>query len=93
MSIIYSALLCGAPALEELDLASDFPFVVDSGPDGSNMVSAIAELRVLRLNECYLPANCPLFHHSSNRPGHATHAQPCHPLFSYQRRRWQPSSD
>jgi len=62
MSTIYGALLCGAPALEEFDLASDLPFVVDSGPDGSNMVSAIAELRALRLDECYLPANCYLFH-------------------------------
>jgi len=62
MSIIYGALLCGAPALEEFDLASDLPFVVDSGHDGSNMASAIAELRVLRLDECYLPPNCSLFH-------------------------------
>jgi hypothetical protein len=62
MSIIYGALLCGAPALEEFDLASDLPFVVDSGSDGGNMVTAIAELRVLRLDECYLPANCSLFH-------------------------------
>jgi len=62
MNIIFGALLCGAPALEEFDLASDPPFVVDSGPDGSNVVSAIAELRVLRLNECYLPANSSLFH-------------------------------
>lgn len=64
MSIIYGALLCGAPALEEFDLASDLdlPFVVDAGLDGSNMVSAIAKLRVLSLDECYLPANCTLFH-------------------------------
>lgn len=62
VSIIFGALLCGAPALEEFDLASDPPFVVDSDPAGSNMVSAIAELRVLRLDECYLPANCSLFH-------------------------------
>jgi hypothetical protein len=62
MSIIYGALLCGTPALEEFDLASDLPFLVDSGPDRSEMVSSIAELRVLRLDEYYLPANCFLFH-------------------------------
>jgi len=62
MNIIYGALLCGAPALEELDLASELPFVVDSGPDRSNMVTAMAELRVLRLDECYLPTNCFLFY-------------------------------
>jgi hypothetical protein len=62
MSIIYGGLLRGAPALEEFDLASDLPFVVDSGPDGSNMASPIPELRVLRLDECYLPQNCSLFH-------------------------------
>jgi F-box-like len=62
MGIIYGALHCGAPALEEFDLASDLPFVVDSGPDGSNLVFAIAELRVLRLDQCYLPADCSLFH-------------------------------
>ena len=62
MSIIYGSLLCGAPALEEIDLASDVPFVVDSGPDGSNVISAIAELRVLRLDEFHFPANCPLLH-------------------------------
>jgi hypothetical protein len=62
MNIMYGTLLCGAPALEELDLASEQPFVVDSGPDRSTMLSAIAELRVLRLDECYLPANCFLFH-------------------------------
>ena len=62
ISIVYGALLCGAPALEEFDLASDLPFLVDSGPDRSKMVDGIAELRVLRLDECYLPANCFLFH-------------------------------
>jgi hypothetical protein len=61
MSIIYGVLLGGAPALEEFDLASDLPFVVDSGPDGGS-VSAVPELRVLRLDECYLPTNCSLFH-------------------------------
>jgi hypothetical protein len=61
MGIIYGALHCGAPALEEFDLASDLPFVVDSGPDGSDM-PVIPELRVLRLDECYLPTNCSLFH-------------------------------
>ena len=62
ISIVYGALLCGAPALEEFDLASDLPFLVDSGPDRSKIVDGIAELRVLRLDECYLPANCFLFH-------------------------------
>lgn len=62
VGIVYGALLCGAPALEEFDLASDLPFVVNSGPDGSNMTSSTAELRVLRLDGCYLPANCTLFH-------------------------------
>jgi hypothetical protein len=62
MTIIYGALLCGTPALEELDLASDIPFLVDLGPDRNEMLSAITELRVLRLDECYLPANCFLFY-------------------------------
>ena len=62
VSVIYGALLYGAPALEEFDLASDLPFVVDSDLDRKNMASTIAELRVLRLDECYLPANCFLFH-------------------------------
>jgi hypothetical protein len=62
MSIIYGALLRGAPALEEFDLSSDLPFLADSSPDRSEVVPAIAELRVLRLDECYLPANCFLFH-------------------------------
>lgn len=71
MNIIYGALLCGAPALEEIDLASDVPFVIDSGPDEGNIVSAIAELRVLCLDQCYFPANCSLFH-----PG-LTHLRLC----------------
>jgi hypothetical protein len=62
INIVYGALLCGAPALEEFDLASDLPFLVDSGPDRSTMLSAIAELRMLRLDECYLPEDCFLFH-------------------------------
>jgi hypothetical protein len=62
VSIIYGAVLCGAPALEEFDLASDLPFLVDSGPDRNKMVDTVEELRVLRLDECYLPANSFLFH-------------------------------
>ena len=60
--IIYGALLCSAPALEEFDLASDLPFLVDSGSDRNKMVDAVEELRLLRLDECYLPANSFLFH-------------------------------
>lgn len=33
IAIVYGALLCGAQALEEFDLVSDLPFLVDSGPD------------------------------------------------------------
>jgi hypothetical protein len=62
MSIVYGALLGGTLALEELDLASDLPFLADSGPDRSELVPSIAKLRVLRLDECYPPANCFLFH-------------------------------
>ena len=60
--IIYGALLCSAPALEEFDLASDLPFLVDSGSDRNTMVDAVEELRVLRLDECYLSTSSFLFH-------------------------------
>ena len=62
LSILYGALCRGAPVLEELDLASDVPFIVRSGPEWSTMASSIAKLRVLRIDECNLPADCFLFH-------------------------------
>jgi hypothetical protein len=62
LSILYGILCRGAPVLEELDLASDVPFIVYSGPEWSAMTSAMAKLRVLRLGECVLPADCFLFH-------------------------------
>jgi len=62
LSFVYGALCSGAPVLEELDLGSDVPFMVHSGPEWSTMASAIAELRVLRLEQCFLPADGFLFH-------------------------------
>ena len=62
LSFVYAALCGGAPVLEELDLGSDVPFMVHSGPEWSTMASAIAQLRVLRLEQCFLPADSFLFH-------------------------------
>ncbi|KAI9510530.1 hypothetical protein F5148DRAFT_573080 [Russula earlei] len=62
MGLVYAALCRGAPALEEFDLASNPPLLVHSGPDKDTMTSALAELRVLRLDQCYLPPDCFLFH-------------------------------
>lgn len=59
MSIISDTLCRGASALEELDLAPDRPFLAYSGPDRSTMTNVVfAELRVLRLDQCYPPADC-----------------------------------
>ena len=62
LSFVYGALCGGAPVLEELDLGSDVPFMAHSGPEWSTMASAIAQLRVLRLEQCFLPADGFLFH-------------------------------
>ncbi|KAH9964753.1 hypothetical protein BJV74DRAFT_302471 [Russula compacta] len=62
MNIVYGALCRGAPALEELELGSDLPFLVHSGPDKNAMTSAIANLRALSLHDCHLPTNSFLFH-------------------------------
>jgi hypothetical protein len=62
LSIVYGTLCRGALALEELNLASDVPFIVYSGPEWSAMISAFADLRMVHLDECYLPADCFLFH-------------------------------
>ena len=62
LSFVYAALCGGAPVLEELDLGSDVPLMVHSGPEWGTMASAIAELRVLRLEQCFLPADSFLFH-------------------------------
>lgn len=62
LSILYGVLCRGAPVLEELDLASDVPFIVHSGPEWSTMACVIAKLRVLRLDEYNLPADSFLFH-------------------------------
>lgn len=62
MSVVYGALCGGAPALEELDLASELPFQAHSGPDRTAMVSAIARLRALCLDQCHLPEDTFLLH-------------------------------
>lgn len=62
LSFVYGALCSGAPVLEELDLGSDVPFMVHSGPEWSTMASVIAKLRVLHLEQCFLPADGFLFH-------------------------------
>ncbi|KAH9967516.1 hypothetical protein BC827DRAFT_1152816 [Russula dissimulans] len=62
LSIVYGALCRGTPALEELEFASDAPFLVGSGPDRTTMLPVIAAMRVLRLDQCYLPQDCFLFH-------------------------------
>ncbi|KAI0251768.1 hypothetical protein BJV78DRAFT_407246 [Lactifluus subvellereus] len=70
MSIIYGTLCRGAMALEELDLASDRPYLAYSSSDRSTMTDVVfAELRVLRLDQCYPPADCFLF------PPGLTHVQ------------------
>ena len=60
IAIVYGALCQGAPALEELDLSSEIPLRVKSGPN-STIMSVFAELRTLRLDLCFVPADCFLF--------------------------------
>ena len=63
MDVVFGALCRGAPSLEELDLAPDPPFLVPSAPDRNTTIEAdLAALRVIRLDQCYLPADCFLFH-------------------------------
>jgi hypothetical protein len=64
MDIVLGALCRGAPQLEELDLAPDPPFLARSGPDRNNttMEADLGALRVIRLDQCYLPADSLLFH-------------------------------
>jgi len=64
LSIVYGALCQGAPALEELYFASDTdaPFEAGSGPDRTTMLPVIAAMRVLHLDQCYLPQESFLFH-------------------------------
>ena len=63
MDVIFGALRRGAPELEELDLAPDPPFVARPGLDRNSVAEAdLRALRVVRLDQCYLPADCLLFH-------------------------------
>jgi hypothetical protein len=61
MVIVYDTLCRGAPALEELDLSSELPLRAYFGPDRSTMVPVFTELRMLRLEQFILPADCFLF--------------------------------
>ncbi|KAH9973454.1 hypothetical protein BGW80DRAFT_1458961 [Lactifluus volemus] len=60
MAVVYGALCQGAPALEELDLSSQIALRVKPGPNNTIM-SVFAELRTLRLDLCFVPADCFLF--------------------------------
>lgn len=63
MDIVFGALCRGAPELEELDLAPDTPFLAHPGLDRIGTMEAnLPALRVIRLDQCYLPADCLLFH-------------------------------
>ncbi|KAH9004458.1 hypothetical protein EDB86DRAFT_3199319 [Lactarius hatsudake] len=63
MDVVFDALCRGAPKLEELDLAPDPPFLARSVLDRSTAIEDdLAALRVIRLDQCYLPADCFLFH-------------------------------
>ena len=75
MDLLFGALSRGALELEELDLAPDPPFLARSGVDRNSSSSSgaaaaeemetqveIPALRVVRLDQCYLPADCLLFH-------------------------------
>ncbi|KAH9000045.1 hypothetical protein EDB92DRAFT_1939716 [Lactarius akahatsu] len=61
--VVFDALCRGAPKLEELDLAPDPPFLTRSTLDRSTAIEGdLAALRVIRLDQCYLPVDCFLFH-------------------------------
>ena len=71
MDIVFGALLAhgGAPVLllEELDLAPNPPFLArpadpDRNTTKTNALPLGAALRVVRLDQCFLPADSPLFH-------------------------------
>ena len=69
MDLVFGALSRGALELEELDLAPDPPFLARSGVDRNSGAAAEMEtqvvlpaLRVVCLDQCYLPADCLLFH-------------------------------
>lgn len=66
MDVVFGALSRGALELEELDLAPDPPFLARSGLDRNSAVTEmkvdLPALRVVRLDQCYLPADCLLFH-------------------------------
>ena len=71
MDIVFGT-LCGgggAPELEELDLAPDPPFLACPGLDRNDnnapmeqVEGSMPALRIIRLDQCYLPADCLLFH-------------------------------
>lgn len=65
IDVVFGALSRGALELEELDLAPDPPFLARSGLDRNTAVDMqvdVSALRVVRLDQCYLPADCLLFH-------------------------------
>ncbi|KAI9464411.1 hypothetical protein BJY52DRAFT_815588 [Lactarius psammicola] len=64
MDVVFSALRSrGAPSLEELDMAPDPPFLASSGPDRGTAIEVdLGALHTIRLDQCYLPGDCFLFH-------------------------------
>ncbi|KAF8262624.1 hypothetical protein EI94DRAFT_1743147 [Lactarius quietus] len=64
MDVVFGTLFRGAPSLEELDLAPDPPFLARPGLDGNKRATEpeLQALRVIRLEQCFLPADCVLFH-------------------------------
>ncbi|KAN0129313.1 hypothetical protein V8E53_012797 [Lactarius tabidus] len=65
MDVVFGALSRGALELEELDLAPAPPFLARSGLDRNSAMEMqvdLPALRVVRLDQCYLPPDCLLFH-------------------------------
>ena len=69
MDLVFGTLCSGgATVLEELDLAPDFPFLAFPDLERNNnstiekVENSMPALRVIRLDQCYLPADCFLFY-------------------------------
>jgi len=70
MDVVFGTLCRGGAAeLEELDLAPGTPLLARPGLDRNNSgteeeeeADSMPALRVIRLDQCYLPADCLLFH-------------------------------
>jgi hypothetical protein len=65
MDVVFGALSRGALELEELDLAPHPPFLARPGHDRNSAMETqvdLPALRVIRLDQCYLPADSFLFH-------------------------------